>query len=247
MIIYPDIELQDGKCVHLWRGSSEDPVVHDEEPITMAKRFVAEGAKRLNLIDLDMVFKAGDNSEIVRDIIKTAGCSVQIGGGISTMEQVRDWVDAGAARVVIATAAVMNPEFVKEAAFAYPDQVVVSIDVYDGKVSVDGWRTATVFTPVEFASQFNDVPLAGIILTDIDRDIDEPQSSIHYVTELASQIRIPVIASGVAKTLDDVSTLKYLPNIAGVIVGRALADKTFTLEEALKIADEPTPPAAKFI
>ena len=247
MIIYPDIELQGGKCVHLFRGSSEEPIVHNETPLEAAKRFVSEGAQWLNVIDLDQIFGTGDNTEAICEIITTAGCNVQVGGGIHSIERVREWIEAGAGRVVIATAAVKDPDFVKAAAFAYPDQIVVSIDTSDGYVAIDGWRSTTVFTPVEFASQFQGVPLAAIILTDIDRDIEAPQSSMAAVTELSTHIRTPVIASGVVKTLDDVSTLKYLPNIAGAVVGRALFSEAFSLEDAHKIVMEPAEPTAAFM
>ncbi len=247
MIIYPDIELQDGKCVHLFRGSAEEPIVHNETPLDAAKRFVSESAQWLNVIDLDQIFNAGDNSEAIREIITSAGCNVQVGGGIHSIERVREWIEAGAGRVVIATAAVKDPDFVKAAAFAYPDQIVVSIDTCDGHVAIDGWRSTTVFTPLEFASQFQGVPLAAIILTDIDRDIEAPQSSMAQVTDLSMHIRTPVIASGVVKTLDDISTLKYLPNIAGAVVGRALFAGEFTLPEAHKIVMEPAEPTAAFI
>ncbi len=247
MIIYPDIELQGGKCVHLYKGAAEDPIVHSETPLAAAKRFVAEGAEWLNVIDLDKVFNKGNNTEAIAEIIRTAGCNVQVGGGVRSIEQVRKWVDAGASRVVIATAAVKDPDFVKEAALAYPDQIAVSIDSYGGHVAIDGWRNTTVFTPSEFASQFGEVPLAAIILTDIDRDIDQPHASIAHVTELSTHIRTPVIASGVVKTLDDVSTLKFMPNVSGAVVGRALFDETFTLPDALHIAMEPAQPVAQFM
>ena len=247
MILYPDIEVQNGKCVHLWRGSPEEPVVHSETPLEAACRFVSEGAERLHVTDLDRVFGDGENEDVVVEIIKSAGAFVQVGGGIHSMKQVRHWIDMGAARVVIATAAVKNPGFVMEAAQAFPDQIVVSIDTYDGFVAIDGWRDTTMFTPLEFARQFQDAPLASIILTDINRDIEDPQSSISLVTELSTQIRTPVVASGVVKTLDDVSTLKFLPNIAGAIVGRALFSGAIELSDALRIANEPLPRRAAFM
>lgn len=247
MIIYPDIELQKGRCVHLYRGAAEEPVVHNETPLDAAKRFAAEGAQWLNVIDLDRVFGDGDNTDQIVEIIKTVGRPVQVGGGVCNIDQVRAWVDAGAGRVVIASAAVKDPAFVVEAANRYPDQIVVSVDIMDGHVAIDGWRNPTAFSPVDFAVQFQDAPLAAMILTDIDRDIDAPNSSIHHVAELSHHVRTPVIASGVVKELDDISTLKFLPNVAGAIVGRALFSEAITLEDALRIAEEPTPAVAPFV
>jgi phosphoribosylformimino-5-aminoimidazole carboxamide ribotide isomerase len=156
-------------------------------------------------------------------------------------------MDAGAARVVIATAAVKYPHFVKTAAMAYPDAVVVSVDARGGRVVVEGWAETTTFTPIEFAHQFENTGLAAIIHTDIDRDEDHPESSMAHVTDLAAKVRIPVIASGVVKTLDDVSTLSYLPNIAGVITSRALFGGAFTFPEANAIATAPHGPTAPLL
>jgi phosphoribosylformimino-5-aminoimidazole carboxamide ribotide isomerase len=139
---------------------------------------------------------------------------------------------------VIATAAVKYPHFVKVAATAYPDAVVVSIDARGGFVVVDGWTTTTTFTPIEFAQQFKDVALAAIVFTDIDRDEDYPESTMAHAASLAAKIRTPVIVSGVVKSLDDISTLSYLPNITGVITSRALFGGAFTFAQANAIAME---------
>jgi phosphoribosylformimino-5-aminoimidazole carboxamide ribotide isomerase len=193
------------------------------------------------------VFNDGDNAAIIQEIIDKSGCRVQVGGAIRSMHRVHDWINAGAARVVIATAAVKNPHFVKEAATAYPDRVVVSVDARGGKVVIEGWREATIFTPIDFARQFEDVSLAAIIFTDIDRDEDEPASSLSHTTELAASVRTPVIASGVVKSLQDISVLKFLENISGVITSRALFGGAFTLAEAIAIAKEPAPEPAPFL
>lgn len=246
MIVYPDIELQSGKCVNLLRGQVGEPVVYDTNPVEAACEFAHQGAEWLHVVDLDAVFGHGDNADLIHNIIRKSGTGVQIAGAIRSVDAVRDWIEAGAGRVVIATAAVKDPAFVRAAAFAYPDQVVVSVDARQGQVMVEGWRETTAFTPASFASQFEDVPLAAIIYTDIDRDADLPESSLSHTAELAAKISTPVIASGVVKTLDDISTLKYLPNISGAITGRALFGKTFELGDALAIAYDPPEPIAAF-
>jgi len=247
MIIYPDIELSKGRCVNLRRGLMEDPVVYDIDPLAAAKDFADQGAEWLHVIDLDAVFNDGDNADIIQRVIDESGCPVQVGGAIRSMERVNHWIDAGAGRVVIATAAVKYPHLVREAATAYPGQVIVSIDARGGKVVVEGWTEATIFTPADFAREFDDVDLAAVIYTDIDRDDDEPASSMSHTTELAANIKTPVIASGVVKSLDDISALKFLENISGVITSRALFGGAFTLEEALAIAREPAPEPAPFL
>jgi phosphoribosylformimino-5-aminoimidazole carboxamide ribotide isomerase len=247
MIIYPDIELQKGRCVNLIRGRVDVPVVYDVDPVKAACDFSSPGAEWLHVVDLDAVFNDGDNAAIIKEIIRNAGSSVQVGGGIRSLDKVRKWIDAGAGRVVIATAAVKDPHFVEAAATVYPNRVVVSVDARGRRVVVEGWRETTVFTPIEFARQFEDVSLAAIIYTDIDRDEDAPESSMAHTTELAASVRIPVIASGVVKTLDDISTLKFLPNISGAITSRALFGGVFKLSEAIAIATAPAGPTAPFI
>lgn len=247
MIIYPDIELQKGRCVNLRRGRADAPIVYDVDPVEAACDFARQGAEWLHVVDLDAVFNDGDNAAVIEAIINKAGCPVQVGGAIRSMERVKHWIDAGAGRVVIATAAVKYPHLVREAATAYPDQVVVSIDARGGKVVVEGWREATIFTPIDFARAFEDVPLAAIIYTDIDRDDDEPTSSLSQTTELAAAIKTPVIASGVVKSLQDISVLLLLQNISGAITSRALFGGTFTLNEAIALAREPVPEPAPFL
>jgi phosphoribosylformimino-5-aminoimidazole carboxamide ribotide isomerase len=247
MIIYPDLELRKGRLVNLLRNRIESPIVYELDPVQVAHDLVGQGATWLHVVDLDAVFNDGDNADVIRQIIRTTGCSVQVGGAIRSMEKVHSWMEAGAARVVIATAAVKYPHLVKSAATAYPDAVVVSVDARGGKVVIEGWTEATTFTPVEFARQFENIGLASLIYTDIDRDEDHPESSLAHITELAAKVRVPVIASGVVKTLDDVSTLSYLPNIAGVITSRALFGGKFTLPEALAIAHAPHGPVASLM
>ncbi len=247
MIIYPDIELQKGRCVNLRRGRKDDPLVYDIDPLAAAKDFAKQGAEWLNVVDLDAVFNEGSNAELIERIIDECGCPVQVGGAIRSMERVNHWIAAGAKRVTIATAAVKYPHLVREAATAYPGQVIVSIDARGGRVVVEGWTEATIFTPIAFAREFEDVDLAAVIYTDIDRDDDEPASSLSHITELAAAIRTPVIASGVVKSLEDISVLKFLENISGVITSRALFGGAFTLAEAIALAREPVPEPAPFI
>ena len=247
MIIYPYIALRAGRCVNLLRGRIDEPVIYDADPVETAVEFAHAGAEWLHVVDLDAVAGDGSNADIIRDIIRHANAPVMVGGGISSAEQVRDWSDAGAGRMVFGTASVRSPQMVKELSYAYPDQIVVSVDVWQGKVMIDGWRESTAFEAVEFVQQFAGWPLSQIIFTDIDRDLDLPESSLALVTKLASETSTPVIASGLARSLDDISALKYLYNISGAIVGRALFEGTFTLEEALELATPSPEPIASFV
>jgi phosphoribosylformimino-5-aminoimidazole carboxamide ribotide isomerase len=245
MIIYPDLELRKGRLVNLVRNRIDSPLIYDVDPIQAARDLAAQGAEWLHVVDLDAVFNDGENTAMIKDLIRKVSCPVQVGGAIRSMEKVHSWMEAGAGRVVIATAAVKYPHLVKAAATAYPDSVVVSIDARGGHVAIEGWTEATTFTPLEFARHFENIGLAAIIFTDIDRDEDHPESSMAHTTDLAAKIRVPVIASGVVKTLDDISTLSYLPNIAGVITSRALFGGAFSFREAHAIATAAHGPTAQ--
>jgi len=240
MIIYPYIALCGGRCVNLIHGQIDQPVTYDADPMETAQAYAHAGAEWVHVVDLDAVAGRGSNAELIREIIRHTVAPVQVAGGIRSAEMVREWLDAGAGRVVLGTFAVQSPRWVKELSYAYPDQIVVSIDVWKGKVMIKGWREETAFGAIEFVKQFHGWPVSQIIFTDIDRDLDLPESSLSLATKLASETEIPVIASGLVRSLDDISALKYLYNVSGAIVGRPLFEGTFTLEEALEVA-KPTP------
>ena len=247
MIIYPDLELRKGRLVNLLRNRIDSPLVYDLDPLEVAHDLAQQGAQWLHVVDLDAVFNEGDNHALIKKIIQTSSCPVQVGGAIRSMEKVHDWMNAGAGRVVIATAAVKYPHFVKQAATAYPDSVVVSVDARGGHVVIEGWTETTTFSAKDFVHQFDNVGLAAISYTDSDRDEDHPESTMAHVTDLAAKVRTPIIASGVVKTLDDISTLSFLPNIAGVITSRALFGGAFTFAEANAIATAQHDPTARFL
>ena len=237
MIIYPNIELQNGKCVNLFRGIMEQPDVYDIDPVEAAQNFERQGAEWLNIIDLDAVGKReNDNHQIICNIIDSVNVPVQVGGGIQTISTIDWWRERGANRVIIGNAAIKDPAFVFEALLRHPHRIVISIDVWEGMVVSDGRTRKTSYEPIIFANQFDDYDMAAFIFTDIDRDIDLPESSLSLITEMSASVNSSVIASGTVKTLDDISTLKYLPNIAGAIVGRALFSKDISLTEAINFA-----------
>ncbi len=247
MILYPTIELQDGRCVSLRRGDLEQPQIWHVDPVEKACAFSRDGAGWMQVTDFDAVAGRGNNEDIVKSIIRHAGLSVQVAGGIRTMEQIDAWMEWGAGRVVIGTAAVLSPAFILQAARKYPDQIVVAVDVMDGWIMTDGWKTQSAIRPEDFLKAFDGIPLAAVLFTDIDSDIGEGEAPLARITALADLARSPVIASGLVKTIDDISRLKYMGSISGAIVGRALFSKAIDLEEALGLA-QPTPePVAEFI
>jgi len=246
MIVYPMLQIQRGRCVSLSRGELDTPTVWHGDPIEKALSFVAEGAEWLHVTDLDAVAGDGDNAEIVQSIIRQAGVPVQVSGGMRSDEAVDAWAEAGAARIVFGTTAVSFRDWVSAKARAYPDLIAVSFDIWQGKVVVDGWKRSVMMTPEDLIHAYDGVPLAAMILTDIDRDLDLPESSFALMTRLAEETRTPVIASGLVKSVDDVSTLKYMPNIAGAMIGRALYEKVVDLGEAVAVARPAPEPVAQF-
>ena len=246
MILYPTIQLQNGRCVSLRRGRLAEAEIWHVDPVQKAADFVEAGAQRIQIIDLDAIDGATDNGALITRILRETRADVMVGGGIRTREHAAAWMDAGAARVVFGSAAALAPQEVKNAAHDFPDCVILAVDVCQGQVMIDGWRKATAFAPQSFIEQFDTVPLAGVQITDIDADIGDTDARLALITQLAATTRQPVIASGMVSTLDDISRLKYLGNIDGAVIGRALFRRSIDLHEALAVANAPVEQAAEF-
>ena len=246
MIIYPTIELHNGKCVSLTRGRLDEPFIWHIDPIEAARAFAAAGAEWMHLTDINALAGDGNNNDLLEKIIRSAGIPVQLGGGFRSREVVETWIDKGAGRIVIGTMASQDPDLVKELAKRHPDQIVLAIDVFEGQMMTDGWRQPSAFSPEDFMAEFESVPLAGIIVTDIDSDIAGSDGQLGVISGLASKTRHPVIARGTVSQGDDVVRLKYIPNIAGVLIGRALMSKDIDLEAALKFASQAPERTAEF-
>ncbi|MEM6824057.1 MAG: 1-(5-phosphoribosyl)-5-[(5-phosphoribosylamino)methylideneamino] imidazole-4-carboxamide isomerase [Pseudomonadota bacterium] len=248
MIIYPAIELMQGRCVSLRRGNLHEADFWDVDPVDIAKSFVEAGAEGIHVTDLDAV--AGhemNNLSLVAEITRKAGAPIQVSGGFRTQERIEYAFETGAARVVMGTIATRHPDWVKAMAKYYPDQIVLAVDVWNGQVMVDGWREACVIRPETLIAEFADVPLAAIKITDIDNDVDATEASLGVISKLAEASNAPVIASGLVHSINDIARLKYVPKIAGALVGRALVRGTVDLAEALEVAGEAKGRVAEFI
>ncbi|TBX29108.1 HisA/HisF-related TIM barrel protein [Nioella sediminis] len=247
MMIYPTIELQNGRCVSLHRGRIEEPQIWHVDPIAKAKGFAADGAEWMHVTDLDWVIGGDGNASIIEEIILHSGIPVQLGGGFRSLESIAKWIDKGAGRIVVSSLAAQNPDIVKQAAKRFPDQIVVAVDVFQGQLMTNGWRDTAAITPADFMSAFDDDPLAAFIVTDIDSDIEDSDGSLGVISQLADGARAPVIARGLSRSLDDIARLKYVPHISGAIIGRALFDKSIELSDALAVANARPGPTADFI
>lgn len=246
MIIYPTMELQGGRCVSLDKGRLDAPMIWHVDPVETARGFAAAGAEWMHLTDFDALEGRDANAGLVEEIIRAAGIPVQLGGGMRSRDMVERWIDKGAGRVVIGTLAAREPHLVRELATHHPDQIVLAVDVWQGQVMTEGWREASAFTPEGFIEAFGDAPFAGIIVTDVDSDIQDMEATLGLISGLASASKTPVIASGVIRGVDDISRLKYVYNISGALVGRALFRKTLDLAEALAVARPEPEPVAEF-
>lgn len=247
MIIYPTIELLNGRCVSLDRGRLEQPSVWHVDPVRTACGFAAAGAEWLHVTDFDAVEGRDDNDALIEEIIRSAGIPVQLGGGMRSRDRIERWIDCGAGRIVIGTLAARDPKLVRELVEHRPDQIVLAVDVWQGQVMTDGWRQAGAFSPKGYIEAFGDAPFAGIVVTDIDSDIDLVEEPLALISDLARTARAPVIASGVVRGVDDIARLKYIQNIAGALVGRALLSKAVDLREALAVARPEPEPVAEFL
>jgi len=249
MMIYPTIELQNGRCVSLAQGRIDEPMIWHVDPVKTARGFADAGAEWMHLTDLDAIEGNYRNAALVEKIIRSAEIPVQLAGGFRTQERVEQWIDRGAGRIVIATLAARDPNLVRKLAQMHADQIVLAVDVLNGKLMTDGWQSTAAITPEAFLQAFEDVPLAGVLLTDItsDRQDDQADGHLSVITQLAALTRHPVIASGIVRTVDDISRLKYVRSVEGALVGRALFRKTIDIHAALAAARPDREKTAAFI
>ena len=238
MILFPAIDLKNGQCVRLEQGDMARATVFNLDPSAQARAFAAQGFEYLHVVDLDGAFAGKPvNAQAVQGMLKAITMPVQLGGGIRDLATVEAWLSKGVARVIIGTAAVRDPELVKNAAKQFPGRVAVGLDARDGKVAVQGWAETSEVTALEIAQRFEDAGVAAIIFTDIARDGLLKGLNLDATITLADHISIPVIASGGFASIEDVKAL-LLPRakkLAGAIAGRALYDGRLDAAAALAL------------
>jgi phosphoribosylformimino-5-aminoimidazole carboxamide ribotide isomerase len=243
MLIIPAIDLKDGHCVRLKQGLMEESTVFSEDPAEMARHWLAQGAQRLHLVDLNGAFAGKPvNGAAIRSIVDAVGIDipVQLGGGIRDLDTISTYLDSGIRYVIIGTAAVKTPGFLHDACNAFPGQIIVGLDAKDGKVAVDGWSKLTQHDVIDLAQKFQDYGVEGVIYTDIGRDGMLSGVNIEATVKLAQALTIPVIASGGITNLDDVRNLCAVEHegIMGAITGRAIYEGTLDFQAAQALADE---------
>ncbi len=238
MIIFPAIDLKDGRCVRLRQGDMEQATVFNDDPAAQARDFEASGFEWLHLVDLNGAFAGRSvNAAAIRSIIGAIKIPLQLGGGIRDRETIEHWLSAGVSRVILGTVAVSDPGLVAEAARAHPGRIAVGIDARNGKVAVKGWAEETAMSALDLARQFEGAGVAAIIFTDITRDGMMEGANVDSTAALARAVSIPVIASGGVNGVRDIERLRDCgAPIAGVVVGRALYDGRINPNEAIQIA-----------
>lgn len=241
MLLFPAIDLKEGKAVRLLQGRMEDSTVYADNPIDLAKDFESQGAEYLHMVDLNGAFSGKPvNDEMIRKIVGSVSLKIQVGGGIRTMERITELLDLGVERVILGTIAVKNPELVAEAARQYGKRVIVGIDAKDGLVAVQGWAETTEMRAIDLGKAMKTVGIQTVVFTDIARDGMLQGPNIESTVQLARETGLSVIASGGISTLDDLRNLQSEvlkgASIEGAITGKALYSGAFTLAEALEAA-----------
>jgi phosphoribosylformimino-5-aminoimidazole carboxamide ribotide isomerase len=238
VILFPAIDLKEGVCVRLQQGDMARATVFNRDPAAQARAFQQQGFEYLHVVDLDGAFAGKPmNAQAVEAILRAISIPLQLGGGVRDMATVEGWLGKGVSRVIIGTAAVRNPDFVKQAAKEHPGKVAVGLDARDGKVAVEGWAETSELSALEIARRFEDAGVAAIIYTDIARDGLLKGLNLDATITLAEAVSIPVIASGGLGSLEDVKALlaPRAKKLAGAIAGRALYDGRLDPAEALAL------------
>ncbi len=241
MILIPAIDLKQGRCVRLRQGRMEDSTVFSDDPVSMAGKWVSQGCKRLHLVDLDGAFEGEPvNADVIEEITAAyPGLPIQIGGGIRTVDTVEAYLAAGVSYVIIGTQAVKKPEFVTELCAEFPGNVIIGIDARDGMVAVQGWAEDSDHGAEALARRFEDQGVSAIVYTDIGRDGMMQGVNVEATKSLAKSVNIPVIASGGVTDMEDIKKLNKVKDsgIEGVIIGRALYERTISLVIAQEYLD----------
>ncbi len=239
MLVYPAIDIRDGKCVRLIKGDYTREIIYAAHPVEVALQWLEAGAEILHLVDLDAA-KTGlpSNYAAIAEIRRQVDLPLQVGGGIRNQEIIQQYLDLGVQQLVVGTQAVRQPEWFASMAKQFPHRLVAGIDAHAGRVATDGWTQASDRTPVEMAQTMEALPLAGVVYTDIATDGMLQGPNVAAMAEMAAAVRLPIIASGGVTLPDDIRQL-VAAGVAGCIVGRTLYEGRMTLEAALAAARAP--------
>ena len=236
MKIFPAIDLYGGKAVRLYKGNYDEMTVYSDRPAEIAADFAAQGAEDIHIVDLEGAKTGGTpNLATVKTILAATGLSAEIGGGVRSMAVVKAYLDAGAGRVILGTAAVENEDFLREAVGAYGEKIAVGVDLKDGFVAVKGWTEKSRYSAFDFCEKLQALGVKTLIVTDISKDGAMQGANHHLYRELSERFSMDLIASGGVSSLDDVRRLAAL-GLYGAIIGKAYYTKALTIREAVEAA-----------
>ena len=235
MIIFPAIDLKDGKCVRLYKGDFNKTTIFNSSPYNQALQFKKKGFTDLHLVDLDGALKGrSKNKKVIIKIIKKTNLNVQLGGGIRTLKQISFWIKNGVSTVVVGTMAVKNPKILKKACDLFPGRVAVALDVRNDFLAIKGWVEQTRIKFIDFVKKLENFGVSKVIYTDINRDGTKTGVNIGKLKKIINTVNIPVVASGGVSNITDIKKLSSIDQLEGVIVGKAIYDKTISLNKLLK-------------
>lgn len=239
MLVIPAIDLKNGSCVRLVQGRQADVTIYDEDPVAVARQFAAAGARMIHVVDLDGAFMGGEspNRAVVKKIVEAVGVPIEFGGGIRSVDDVQQLCDVGVGRVVLGTVAVESPDLLRQLIDSFGEKICVGIDARDGQVMTRGWKEGTRIGAAELAKEVASAGIKRIVYTDIARDGMLTGPNVEQTVAVARAAKVRVTASGGVSSLDDVRRLRDAgePLLDSVIVGKALYEQKFKLEDALNL------------
>ena len=235
MKIFPAIDIKDKKCVRLVQGDFNNKSEYKISPVDQARKYKDHGFKNLHVIDLDGALTGETiNLDIIQDIIGKSSLKVEIGGGIRNLESVRKYVDVGAEKVILGSAAIKDRNFLKDACEKFPNKIALGLDAKDGFLSISGWKENSNKLTLDYLKEVNGYGVSRLIYTDINRDGMKQSPNFEEATKVAEKSNCPVIISGGVSSIYDIKKAKTLKNIEGIIVGKAIYDGDIKLEELVK-------------
>ena len=241
MIFFPAIDIKDGECVRLIKGDMKKSTVFDISPQNRAAAFVEKGCSWLHVVDLNGAFEGKPiNRNPIKEILSNVNINIQLGGGIRDIETIDYWMDLGIQRIILGTIALKNPSIVVEACKKYPGKIAVGLDSRNGKVAVEGWAEQSNIKSIDLAKKFEDIGVAAIIYTDINRDGVLLGPAIEETVIFAKNINIPVIVSGGVSSMKDLINIKKFEHhgIVGVISGRAIYEKKLDIRKCNRLMED---------
>ena len=237
MKIFPAIDIKDKKCVRLVKGDFDNKTEYNISPIDQARRYKDHGFKNLHIVDLDGALTGNTvNQDIIKEIVGKHGLKIEVGGGLRTLNSIKNYVDAGVEKVILGRAAIKNKEFLKEACIKFNNKIALGLDAKDGNLSVSGWKENLNVKTVDFLNEVNEFGVSRLIFTDINRDGTKVSPNFEETIKIANISKCPVIISGGVSSVQDIKKAKELgnKNIEGIIVGKAIYDGDIKLDELAK-------------